>query len=275
MPSQHREALTVLWSTQSSKFLTGLEFLEKDAINLQFVQGVKGGDKLKIHLSSFYRMAKDVVDYYQRSGNMLPNLLGRDETRLVSRFQMAFYQMIRHVVLTDAEKEAINKKITDIQGSASAQDSPINSMIQMMSGMFNQLGLQQPGANGASSSSAPPMNPLSMLQGLKLPNQSDLMSTVKNVVENPDTKSLVEEIGSDIGASDNFSSALGKVFQKVQDPNFVGKVMNSFGGIMNQLQGLIPPQPSGAPQLTIGEESHATAHVGDVPVPEGSQDVFF
>lgn len=214
MPDQHKTVLTKLFSEHGEKIIEGLDFLDNTTVNLPFAEGVKGSEKLKIHLSSFYRMAKEITEYYSKSTMAFP-MIGSEESKMLLIFKIRFYKMIQHVVILEKDRNLIQKRIDEINGTTSDTNdsSPFGAMIQMMSGMFNQLGLNQPGTDS-------------------------LLKNVKNVVESQETKKLVEDIGNEIGQCQDFGTTLTKVVGKLSDPKFTGKIMDTVNGIM---PGVIPP----------------------------------
>ena len=191
-------------------------WIKNNGVVIMYGEDVGRQSDIKVHVSSIYNTSCKLRDDIEDSLSGLPNVEQAKELSFPTLYLLYLYQIFHELCENETEKEKLGKYVETLKVDAGVKkaaktnnNDPLSGLMGQMAGMAEQMGIKIP-------------------EG-QMPSGDQITGALSNMMNNPQTKSM-----------------LGNVMSEMKDANNIGDV---FGKLMGQLAGGgIPGAPSGEEQ---------------------------
>lgn len=202
-PEDHIWSFENIYNKHKSSIMKGPSkdnWITKGNIIIQFGEDVGIKNNIKIHLSSIYNTSCKLRDDVEESLEGLPDVEQTDELLLPVKIQYYLYRIFSEIITKKTDRKKLMNFVGDLgldagiknRSSGNGGSNPLDGLMETMSGMAKQMGIPIP-------------------EGQNLPSGNELSKIMGQMVNNPQTKSLIGNVMKEMKDCDNIGDMAGKL----------------------------------------------------------------
>ena len=216
-PEDHIWYFNKIYRDNKSAILRGPirdNWIKNNGVVIMYGEDVGRQSEIKVHVSSIYNTSCKLRDNIEESLSGLPNVEQAKELSYPTLYLLYLYQIFDELCENEGEKEKLGKYVetlkvdAGVKKAAKTNNDPLSGLMGQMAGMAKQMGIEIPDG--------------------QMPSGDQITGALSNMMNNPQTKSM-----------------LGNVMSEMKDANNIGDV---FGKLMGQLAGGNMGPPTGEDQ---------------------------
>ena len=199
------------------------DWIKKGNVVIQYGEDVGIKNNIKIHLSSIYNTACKLRDDIEESLEGLPDTAQTEEILYPIIIVHYLYKIFTEINTKKTDKKKLANFTKDtareagLRNGDSNNNNPLDSLMSSMSGIAKSMGIDMP-------------------EGKNMPSGDQLTSMMSNLVENPQTKSMLGNLMKDVKECDNIGDMAGKVVgalgNMAGDNPELGSMVENIGGML-------------------------------------------
>lgn len=194
-------------------------------ITIQFGEDVGAVTDIKVHISIIYNTCCKLRDDIEESLQGLPDVDQSQELMFPTLFLLYLYKIFYEIAETSDEKERLSEYVSQLEKDAgiktksksTGSNDPLGGLLGVATDFMGQMGIKLP-------------------EGQKLPSQEELSSLFGNMMNNPQTKSMMGNVMKEMKECNNIGDIVGKLMNNLGglDPSIKQNLQNATQSLTNQ-----------------------------------------
>ena len=218
-------------------------WLTRNAVIFNFGEGFKDIKGVKLMVTGIYRKACRLRDSANEAiEEQCGGLKGDDKEDMKLQIEESYpelyypdayllrlYELLSISIESPTYKKKLESRITFFRKELGLEETKpktgLNNMLNMVSGLMNNMGIKLP-------------------DGMELPDESKIMSTVNNMMNNEGTQNMIGNFFKEMQGCNSIKDVLSTVTDKMNDPELNETLNQCLGDVIPKHQPIEDPQES-------------------------------